>query len=137
VETYVRQDDSATHAFTGLPAAVPLTADGLPDLDRLAGPEPGSRLMMYRIETFPAGTTFSTWLRLTRASAVEASFFTDVLGEFQRAGRLGGRAAIGHGQVSVNLTASPARGWQEPLPDWRPAVSGRRAEAIAALQALT
>jgi hypothetical protein len=93
--------------------------------------------MMYRVETFPAGTTFRTWLRLTRASPMEASFFTDLLDRFRRAGALGGRSAIGHGQISAEFTPDPGATPPDDLPDWKSALAARRDEAIDALQALT
>jgi hypothetical protein len=142
VETYVRQDDATGHDFAGVVAPVPTTEAGLPDLDSLLAPEPpdaDTMLMMYRIETFPAGTVFSTWLRLTRATALEVAFFADVLARFQCDGRLGGRAAIGHGRIRAELVPVPVpvAGPPQPLPDWRAFLAARRDEATEALQGLT
>ena len=78
----------------------PTGAPRLEDLDDLAPDGSGTaQLMLHRVETFPAGTRFGTWLRLDRASDLEATFFTDVLAAFVADGRLDGRAGIGHGQV--------------------------------------
>ena len=90
--------------------------------------------MLYRIETFPAGTVFSTWLRLRRATDLEAAFFKDVLKAFIADGRLGGRVGIGHGQVRVNLkgtaTSPPAK------VDWRAITLEHRAQILTALESL-
>lgn len=81
-------------------AWIPPARLGFEDLDDLAPDGSGTaQLMLHRVETFPAGTRFGTWLRLDRASDLEATFFTDVLAAFVADGRLDGRAGIGHGQV--------------------------------------
>lgn len=139
IETYTRHDDADSHGFAGVISPTPTGPDGQPDLGQLpAGDEPsGSMLMMYRLETFPAGTVFSTWLRLTRASPLEAAFFTDVLGCFQAVGRLGGRAATGHGLIKADLTLAAAGATAAgPLPDWCGYVAAHRAGALSALQDL-
>jgi hypothetical protein len=137
LETYVRRDDTSAHQFAGVIAPVPVGADGQPDTSRVppAGPDT-TLLMMYRIETFPAGTTFHTWARLIRATPLEASFFTDVLTAFGQSGHLGGRTGIGHGLIKSCLqpAAGPPPG---ALADWRAVVTGHRDAALAALQALT
>ena len=139
IETYVRQDDADTHAFTALtrspvdPATGELTA---------AGAEPGaddsdrSMLMMYRIETFPAGTRFATWIRLAHATDLEAAFFADVLDTFRATARLGGRAAIGHGTIHLDLDPTPADDPRDRI-DWRAHLVEHRAEALTALEALS
>jgi hypothetical protein len=127
IETFIRQDDSYTHDF-----AAALAIPG-------ASPEPGAGpglLMMYRIETFPAGTTFSSWLQLTRATPLEVAFFTDVLRAFTDDGRLGGRAATGHGKVICDLHVTDRAGTAGPA-DWRAHLTAHRGEALAALRALT
>jgi hypothetical protein len=138
IETYVRHDDTASHGFAGVISPTPTGPDGHPDLSQLPAEDaqPGSMLMLYRIETFPAGTGFSTWLRLTRASPLEAAFFCDVLGRFQASGTLGGRAAIGHGLVKADLELTPGPSGPGPLPDWRAYLSANRGDALSALQDL-
>lgn len=148
LETYVRHDDTDTHAGATLlnSTRTPVDADGRPDLDALDGlttpPAPSitdtsatggaSQLMRFSIETYPAGTTFSTWLHLAHASPIEAAFFVDVLERYRSTARLGGRAAIGHGTVTCNLEANaPA-----PDTDWRAHVTENRAAALDALGAL-
>lgn len=127
IETFTRRDDSDCHAFASVAGAAPAAAE--------AGDGPG-QLMMFRVETFPAGTRFSTWLRLTRATPLEAAFFADVLAAFARDGRLGGRAATGHGQVSCELSVTGGAWPAEPA-DWRGHLSAHRDQALAALDALT
>jgi hypothetical protein len=92
--------------------------------------------MLYRIETFPAGTQFASWLRLDRASDLEVAFFTDVLNAFCRGGRLGGRLGVGHGMVHTELTRTVLAGDPADI-DWRATVLDRRDDAMTALQALT
>ena len=98
-------DDTDAHRFadtltTTWVGVDPTGAPRLEDLDDLAPDGSGTaQLMLHRVETFPAGTRFGTWLRLDRASDLEATFFTDVLAAFVADGRLDGRAGIGHGQV--------------------------------------
>ena len=120
IETYTRQDDSLRHPFADLAAG--------------DGPDAGDQQMLYRLETFPAGTTFSTWLRLVRASELEHAFFCDVLAGFAHGSSLGGRAATGHGLVRVDLSACPDH---TPVVDWRSHLADRRDDALLALQALT
>ena len=138
VETYTCADETTTVGFhTLLPQiAVPLDEDGAVDLVQL---ERSTRAdwvegspMIYRVETFPVGTTFSTWVRLERASDLAAAFFVDVLAEWTRRGRIGGRRAIGHGEFRADLTPDVT----PPAVDWRCELVSRRAEVIDAICAL-
>jgi hypothetical protein len=124
LEPYTRQDDTGGHGFADV-----LTED-LP-----AGPVADSNQMLFQIETFPAGTVFHTWLTLHRPTPLEASFFLDVLRAYRADGRLGGRVAIGHGRVQVDLVAD--RDLEaEGLADWRADASARRGEILDALSGL-
>ena len=69
IERYSRFDDSDTADF-------PSTAAAESDAE---SPATGSHLMRYEVETLPAGTTFESWIRLTRATDLQIAFFTDVL----------------------------------------------------------
>ncbi len=134
IEAYTRQDDAGSHDFT----AVAPTADLLfgADGDPQPAPKPeASQQMRFNVETFPVGTVFSTWLRLHRPSPLELAFFLDVLDTFTRDARLGGRVAIGHGQVRVNLSPDPAPP-AVGLPDWRATTAARANEALDALAGL-
>lgn len=140
IETYVRQDDADTHAFHGLtgspvdPSTGELTAAAADD--ELDVDEHGrSLLMMYRIETFPAGTRFATWLRLTHATDLEAAFFADVLDTYRTNARLGGRAAIGHGTIHLDLEPTSTTDPRTQV-NWRAHLTEHRDEALTALEAL-
>jgi CRISPR/Cas system CSM-associated protein Csm3 (group 7 of RAMP superfamily) len=132
IESYTRQDDTDTHDFTTVipTAALSFDESGLPELDAHGG----SQQMLYRIETFPAGTVFSTWLRLRRATDLEAAFFKDVMKAFTADGRLGGRVGIGHGQVRVNLKGTAAS--PPAKVDWRTITLEHRAQILTALESL-
>lgn len=119
IETYTRVDDSLSHSFVAVGEAT--------------SQDPASQQMLYRIETYPAGTTFSTWLSLTRPTDLELAYFADVLATFAESGALGGRKAIGLGRVRSNLTCNA----DLPDIDWRSQIAASRDEALAALGDLT
>jgi len=125
LETYRRADDSLRAGFAGM----------LVGREPAEGSDRAAQLMQFRVETFPAGTVFDSWLRLERASPVEVGFFADVLAEFAQAGRLGGRLAAGHGLVRVDL--KPDMDLAVAAGTWRKQLVGRRAEAMEALRGLT
>jgi hypothetical protein len=135
IETYTRQDDAGSHDFTAVPAGELLAFDdaGAPRPAPRAG---AAQQMLFNVETFPIGTVFSTWLRLHRPTALELAFFLDVLATFARDPRLGGRGAIGHGQVRVDLSCSPAPD-TGALPDWREVTAGRAGAVLDVLGTLT
>ena len=139
VETYIRGDDTSAHAFTDALTTDQVRVDptGQPRLDELETATCDTALLMlYRVETFPAGTRFGTWLRLDRATNLEVAFFTDVLTVFTCHGRLGGRAAIGHGQVRTDLTRTVLAGQVVDV-NWRTHLLEHRDAALTALQALS
>lgn len=132
LEAYTRQDDDRHHDFSGVVATAKLNFDAAGQPTILDGGGGGNQ-MKFHVETFPIGTTFSTWLRLRRPTELEVAFFRDVLHEFSRDGRLGGRVAIGHGLVRTDLTADPD---VAPEVDWRAFVTEHRAEILTALETL-
>lgn len=125
LETYSHTDDLNDHAA---PTLDPATVDD-------TGPADDSNQMRYSIETFPAGTRFSTHFRLDRATDLQIAFFTDILTTFAATGRLGGRLAIGHGLISLDTQTEIVGGWYEPL-DWRHHLLDQRADIIDALREL-
>ena len=141
LEAYTRQDDSDGHDFAavvggGGTAELLFDAEGRPEaiVDGTgAGAGAGGNQMLFHLETFPAGTVFSTWLRLRRPSPLEAAFFCDVLEDFRGDGRLGGRVAIGHGQVEVALTPDAP---VDQVVDWRAVVEENRSQIIRVLGTL-
>jgi CRISPR type IV-associated protein Csf2 len=139
IETYMRHDDTDSHAFTDVTThRVDVDPTGQPRLEQLPDHDTDtSQLMQFHVETLPAGAELSSWLRLERATDLEVAFFTDVLEAFTAYGRLGGRAAIGHGHVRTIATRTQLAG-TEPTPvDWRAHLTERRDEALAALATLT
>ena len=136
IETYMRHDDTDSHAFTDVTThRVDVDHLGQPHLEQL--PEPESQLIQFHVETLPAGTELSSWLRLERATDLEVAFFTDVLATFTAAGRLGGRAAIGHGHVRTTATRTQLAGTPPTPVDWRAHLTERRDAALTALATLT
>jgi hypothetical protein len=124
LERYSRFDDSTDHDF--------------PDVIRTGeGQADGSALMRYEIETLPAGTRFESFLRLDRATALDISFFSDIVSTFVNSGTIGGRTAIGHGLVHTTFEQSLLAG-VEPQPlDWKSHLVEHRDEALAAMESLT
>lgn len=118
IEDYTRQDDADSRHFPVTPAD-----------------NSSAHQMLYRIETFPAGTTFDAWIRLNRATDLEHAYFTDVLQAFTATGTVGGRAAMGHGHIALDLNPI-STGIPTPV-DWRSHLRDRRDEVLQALQALT
>lgn len=145
LESYTRTREADTAGFHAATAPVPLAPGGRPDLDQLPTAaledstdptDPISTPMLFRIETFPAGTRFASWIRLERASDLQVAFFADVLTDFLTHGRIGGRAGIGHGVITADLTRTDHPHPATPV-DWRTHLSEHRDEALAALKALT
>jgi hypothetical protein len=153
IETYMRHDDSDTHAFTDVTThRVDVDTTGRPHLEQLPADtdsqlmqfhvetlpaDTDSQLMQFHVETLPAGTELSSWLRLERATDLEVAFFTDVLAAFTTAGRLGGRAAIGHGHVRTTATCTQLAGTPPTPIDWRAHLTNHRDDALATLATLT
>lgn len=123
LETYTRLDEGSTAGFAPL----------LP-IDGPAAQTPGS--MVFHIETFPVGTRFSTWVHLDRATDLTTAFVSDVINEFSQRGALGGRRAIGHGQVTATWDRTDRPTPPEPL-DWRAHLQERRADVLDAITYLT
>lgn len=122
LETFARQDDSDTHGFSGV----------VDHSDGVGGVE---QQMQFRLETFPAGTRFHTWLRLDQPTEGELAFMVEVLNRFAEVGRLGGRAGMGMGRVQLALDPQPAVD-RSDLVDWRAELAEHRAEALEALDGL-
>ncbi|GGO98000.1 hypothetical protein [Wenjunlia tyrosinilytica] len=140
VEIYTSQDDADTRGLAELVPAqaltVPVADDGYPELDELPASDEPSRMLTFGVETFPAGTMFSTWMSLTRASALEAAFFADVLAAFAADPRVGGRLGAGHGMVALDLKEQVISGAVEPF-DWRGHLVRNRRQAVDALEMLS
>lgn len=133
VETYVRRDDTGHHGTTTLLCP---PADGANDPDSTAE-EPSSRHLVYRVETFPAGTPLAWWARLDRATDLEIAYFADLLASFATHGHLGGRTAIGHGRVRVDVARELVAGTPPTPVDWRAHLTTNRDDTLTALEWLT
>lgn len=142
LETYTRVDESTSAGMQALHLeATPLAANGQVNVNELSATtaqdvrDEDGKPMVMRVETFPAGTTFSTWYSLRHATSMQTAFFVDVLGRFAVDGRVGGRAAIGLGTFTAELVATPDL--PADLPDWKAMVTERRDEVLAMLRSLT
>lgn len=59
--------------------------------------------MMYRTESLAAGTQFYWKVTLEDASEIEFEAFVNTLLVFSKAPYLGGRSAVGHGEISIKM----------------------------------
>ena len=110
----------------------------LDDLDTPDDPDEeatGGNQMRFAVETFPAGTVFSTYFRLDRATDLQIAFFSDILDTFARAGRIGGRLSIGHGRVTLDHQCELVAGWYDDV-DWRAQLTRDRDAVLSALEEL-
>lgn len=140
LETYTRAPRAGAPALEALDTtSMPMTCAGDVDRDALLelnAADPRDDLdgqMVFRVETLPAGTVLSTWLRLAHVTDLHLAFFVDVLAAFTAHARIGGRAALGHGLVDVALTPDTDL---TDLPDWRVPLRDRHDEVMAALALL-
>ena len=122
LEEYSHTDDLADHAG--------------PDVAAQRDDDTTGNQMRYAVETFPVGTRFSSYLRLTRASDHQIAFFTEVLAHFSQFAQLGGRRAIGHGRCHLDTTDELVAGSYDDTHDWRAVALDRRDAVIEALAAL-
>ena len=138
LETYTRVED--TEAVLSV-SAVPVRPDGsleartvLEDAPAAAG---ATGQMLYRIETFPAGTRFDAWLQLLRADPIVSDFTHEAVHTFTAGGRLGGRRGIGHGRFTADwtITAIPAIDGEDGV-RWREQLLGHRQEILDLLATL-
>lgn len=133
LEAYTRRDETDQHDFADVltvATSARLTFDDTGRPDIVDAPAVGGGQMLFHVETFPAGTVFSTWLRLSRPTSLELAFFADVLSQYEKDGRLGGRVAIGHGQVRTDLVPDPT---PHVDVDWRAFVTENRTDILTAL----
>ncbi len=134
LETYTRLDETQSAGFAAM--TTPTTGSGQVDLDALRALNEATGPAVFHVESFPAGTRFSTWIHLDRATPLTTAFLQDVLEEFAASGVLGGRRGIGHGRTRTvwERTPTPAAG---QLVDWRAHLVERRDEVLAAIATLT
>lgn len=136
LETYTRQDESTSPALTSLPTSLPLDpTTAAVDMAALEGGADSSTFTLFRVETFPAGMLFSSWLRAHHLTDEQLSFLCDLLHRFGQHASVGGRSAIGHGLMRVDLHADPEI--PQDLPDWRERLLANREDVMAAIRLLT
>lgn len=102
-EFYTRKDDEKNEHLRGL---IDAPARGLlPGLTQALGPikEGGPQQMMYYVETFATGTRFYWRIVLEDATPLEREAFLTCLVEFSKKPTIGGKAAVGLGQVAVHF----------------------------------
>lgn len=134
LETYTRQDEGSTPAVAALPARVPMTDAAEVDVEAI-DPGEDSTFTFFRVETFPAGMEFTSWLRAHHLTGEQLAFLKDLLQAFTDHGAVGGRAAIGHGTLRTDLSPTPAV--PEDLPDWRARLRSERDAVLEAMRMLT
>lgn len=82
-----------------------------------AGDETASEgVFRFGIESFLAGTQFSSWWSLTNATDAEHAFFSALVTEFLKAAHIGGRSHIGHGRIRIDADLP------DPGLDWSTAI---------------
>lgn len=118
IETYTRADESNDHDAV--------------DISDQTDADPDNTQMLFRIETFLAGCRFDCRLHLQRPTELEAAFFSDILASYQQRALIGGRSAIGHGHLALDLTVTPT----PPDVDWRAFLAEHTADALDALTLL-
>ena len=132
------QLEAYTHARAADGHDDPATAEEVEPGGAAAGIEAtgrarGSGQMLFHVETFPAGTTFSAHITLRRPTELELAFFTEVLTTWCANARLGGRLGVGHGRVAAHLEPDPA---PRVSLDWRAHLSQRREQVLDAIASL-
>lgn len=138
LETYTRVED--TEAVLSV-SAVPVRPDGSLEARTVLEEAPAAAgatgQMLYRIETFPAGTRFDAWLQLLRADPIASDFTREVVQAFTASGRLGGRRGIGHGRFTADwtITVAPTPAHDDGA-SWREQLLGHRQEILDLLATL-
>ena len=138
LETYTRVED--TEAVLSV-SAVPVRPDGSLEartvLEEAPAAAGGAGQMLFRVETFPAGTRFDVWLQLLRADPIASDFTREVVQAFTAGGRLGGRRGIGHGRFTADwtITVTPTIDGDDGV-GWREQLLGHRQEILDLLATL-
>ena len=138
LETYTRVED--TEAVLSV-SAVPVRPDGSLEartvLEEAPAAAGGAGQMLFRVETFPAGTRFDAWLQLLRADPIASDFTREVVHAFTAGGRLGGRRGIGHGRFTADwtITVTPTIDGDDGV-GWREQLLGHRQEILDLLATL-
>lgn len=110
-EMYTRKDDAKNEHYRPLISQSekqlltgPQDEDLLPDRkDSPAGDGEHKQQMMYYVETFAAGTPFHWRIVLDDVSEIEFEAFLTGLAQFSKLPYIGGKSAVGLGEVSINF----------------------------------
>lgn len=102
-EMYTRKDDEKNDKVRGMidGNVRTLLADGKAKSEITKAST--SQQMMYRVETIAAGTNFYWKVILEDATDVEFESFINTLLVFSKAPYVGGRSAVGHGEISIKM----------------------------------
>lgn len=98
------------------------------------GQRSGGGPMRFSVETMAAGTRLQSWIQLDHPTDTELAFMREVLHQFTATGHLGGRRAVGHGQVRTTLSRTGPAEVDESLVDWRRPLQENRERALEVLQ---
>lgn len=107
-EMYTRRDDAKNDRLLPMLqnkkiAAASLFSDDEDDDDQQDTKRSGPQQMMYRVETLAAGTKFYWKICLEDVTDIEFESFISSIIEFSRNPHIGGKSAVGHGEISIKL----------------------------------
>lgn len=97
-EMYTRRDDEKNDRVRML-ISRPELGDGSLPAEKKAAPQQ----MKYDVETIAAGTQFFWKIVLEDVSDVEFEAFLATILEFSKSPNIGGKSAVGHGEISIKL----------------------------------
>jgi hypothetical protein len=102
-EMYTRRDDEKNDKVRGMidENVRALLTGGTAKVDITKSST--AQQMMYRNESLAAGTQFYWKVTLEDASDIEFEAFVNTLIVFSKAPYLGGRSAVGHGEISIKM----------------------------------
>lgn len=102
-EMYTRKDDEKNDRIRNMidPEVRGLLSGGTAKVDITKAST--AQQMMYRVESIAAGTQFYWKVTLEDATDIEFEAFVNTLLVFSKAPYLGGRSAVGHGEISIKM----------------------------------
>lgn len=102
-EMYTRKDDEKNDRVRGMidSNVRSLLSSGTAKADLTKAST--AQQMMYRVESIAAGTSFYWKVTLEDATEIEFEAFVNTLLVFSKAPYLGGRSAVGHGEISIKM----------------------------------
>lgn len=102
-EMYTRKDDEKNDRVRNMidPQVRTLLTEGKAKADITKAST--AQQMMYRVETLAAGTQFYWKVTMEDATDIEFESFVNALLVFSKSPFLGGRSAVGHGEISIKM----------------------------------